>query len=346
MSNTKKKGDLLEDIVALIYDSPELKIEKRKRVKPLRGRKPCEIDVLISTTVMDYKIRFAIECKNEIGKFGIPEARNFKAKLDDIGVPTQNGIAVCVAGFTIDAQEYLNEHRIKTYVFEGLTRDRLSQAIYSCFQSHIFICAKWASISTFPFLPKSAMKKGAMEISFPQSVLPHPQILIDKVWEHWVNSKIPLEVGELVCFIDLHEAGAALVTINRIGLIGKLHGNYSKFSLKPTQSELTEKQKIISSFPDQHKMEGLESVISEHAIDQHVDIIDAYEVRRIRVPRLVGNECYWPPSDKAAKRIRDLISQGEEITFEKVEGDSLNTAWEAYDENLRRLILSDLAITI
>jgi hypothetical protein len=75
MTSTRKLGDVLEDIVALLHNVPAGSIQTRVKVPALRpgsdGERTREIDVLISQDVAGYPIRIAFECKNEQDKVGI-----------------------------------------------------------------------------------------------------------------------------------------------------------------------------------------------------------------------------------------------------------------------------------
>lgn len=122
---SKKLGDILEDVVALIHEDPGLKIEKRVRVPQILGSNKREIDVLISSEVAGYPVKIAIECKNEKTKVSINEASDFIVKLEDVGIGYSNAIMVSINGFSSVAQEKLDQKGIKTFVLEGLTEDRL-----------------------------------------------------------------------------------------------------------------------------------------------------------------------------------------------------------------------------
>jgi hypothetical protein len=75
-------------------------------------------------------------------------------------------------------------------------------------------------------------------------------------------------------------------------------------------------------------------------LQNRINIKDAIETIKTRVPRIMGDRYYWPPSKQAAHKILSMQANGEPITFSKVEGHDLDEAWRAADENFRKIILS------
>ena len=111
MSEEKQKGDLLEDIVALLHQQEGVKIDKRIKI-PAGGassKRKREIDVLLTSYVAGYPVKIAIECKNERKKVGSEKIDAFVGKLKDIGIPTQQGIYVSPTGYTKDALDRAKE---------------------------------------------------------------------------------------------------------------------------------------------------------------------------------------------------------------------------------------------
>jgi hypothetical protein len=243
MSIAKVKGDILEDVIALIYADPELQINKRVRVKWLSNPKMnSEIDILITGEFAGYPTKIAIECKNEKKKVNVSDARNFKAKLEEIGIPPSSGIFVSINGYTSVAESYLKFHRIKTYVLSGLTEDRISKAVYDCIQSHIFVIGQWSSISEFPILPLSAQPRpNWMQINIDCEDMPNHLVLIDHVWSLWANEKIQLNLGEVFIYFNYSNGGGAIFTLNVFAMVGVLSGEYSKFTIRDTQDVLPDR---------------------------------------------------------------------------------------------------------
>jgi hypothetical protein len=96
----KRKGDILEDLVAMMHEVPGVVVERRKRLPVLRstrGRRR-EIDVLITSNVAGYPVRFGIGCKNEAEPLGTAAVDNFVRILEETGIPVQQGILVSAKG--------------------------------------------------------------------------------------------------------------------------------------------------------------------------------------------------------------------------------------------------------
>ena len=77
MSN-KQKGNLLEDVVALMHEAPGVTIEKRVKLPVQNSKKPRtrEIDILLTTRAAGYRVQIAISCKNE--------KRNWASRMSEI----------------------------------------------------------------------------------------------------------------------------------------------------------------------------------------------------------------------------------------------------------------------
>jgi hypothetical protein len=77
-----KKANILEDVVALLHDDPEVVVQKKVRL-PTRTnpRRTREVDVLVTGRVADYPVRIAIECKNYGSKIGVSKLDEFNGKL-------------------------------------------------------------------------------------------------------------------------------------------------------------------------------------------------------------------------------------------------------------------------
>jgi hypothetical protein len=121
MSN-KIKGNILEDLVAMMHEVPGVRVEKRRKLPVLRSKtkRKREIDVLITSSVAGYKAQIALRCKNEATALKTSAVDNFVGILNDVGIPIQQGILVSANGYTRDAQDAAEAHGLRTLVFEGL----------------------------------------------------------------------------------------------------------------------------------------------------------------------------------------------------------------------------------
>src|SRR5256885_1048312 len=101
----KAKGNILEDLVAMMHEAPGVRVETRKKLPVLRSEmnRTREIDVLITSDVVGYKVQIALGCKNEAGPLDTLAVDNFVGILTEVGIPIQHGILVSANGYTRDA---------------------------------------------------------------------------------------------------------------------------------------------------------------------------------------------------------------------------------------------------
>lgn len=133
---SKEKGDLVERIVASMHERSDIIVEKNVFLPAAGGAgRRREIDVLLSSTVAGYPVRFAIECKNEARATGAPDIDKFVGKLDDVNISRQYGIYVVTSGYTKGAVDRAQQAGIKTLILSGLSQDRLASAISEAMQS-------------------------------------------------------------------------------------------------------------------------------------------------------------------------------------------------------------------
>src|SRR5688572_28897520 len=90
----REKGKLVEGIVAMFHDDPNVKVARNVKLLGRTGTTPREIDVLVTAGVVGYEVRIAFECKNEAKPIGAEYIDAFRGKLDLIGIPRQHGVFV------------------------------------------------------------------------------------------------------------------------------------------------------------------------------------------------------------------------------------------------------------
>lgn len=186
-------------------------------------------------------------------------------------------------------------------------------------------------MSMFPYLPDSADRSsGFIKANVKCDETPHPAQLTDVVWQLWVNKRIPHEIGEHTVFVKYSDNGGCIIDIEVSGLVASLSGFYSKFTLKHAADKTVEKEKIVASFPKPPHKQELTTFLSEDELQTYLESNTSIVNQRITVPRIMSSGSYWPPSDMALTKIRALIEKGEEVTFEKVEGDNIMEAWRSF----------------
>jgi hypothetical protein len=213
MSN-KIKGNILEDLVAMMHEMPGVRVEKRRKLPVLRSKtkRKREIDILITSSVAGYKVQIALGCKNEAQALKTSAVDNFVGILNDVGIPIQQGILVSANGYTRDAQDAADAHGLRTLVFEGLSADRLGQEINAALKAVVYLLVSQFTLSMLPYVEDGWADDGR----FITAILdrddepPVTQILTS-VWELWVSGKIPDTIGEhLICLAPKKERSTAL----------------------------------------------------------------------------------------------------------------------------------------
>ena len=141
-AETARKGKLVEAVVAMLHDMPGVKVERNVLLPPVHGdqTRKREIDVLLTATVAGYPVRIAFSCKNESKKIEPGKIDEFIGELDDVGIPPQHGIFVCVNGYTRGASTMVRTCR-------GMPA--------ACARRNRRLCTKPAGVLARPAHPRS-----------------------------------------------------------------------------------------------------------------------------------------------------------------------------------------------
>src|SRR5262245_21679674 len=138
-----RKGKIVEAVVALLHETPGVKVETNVQLQPKHGdpERRREIDVLLTGKIAGYEVRIAFSCKNEALPIKPSLIDEFVGTLDDVRIPYEHGIFVCVNGYTKGALDRAKVRGIKTFVLQGLTKDRLTSEISKAFQFNVYLLA-------------------------------------------------------------------------------------------------------------------------------------------------------------------------------------------------------------
>jgi hypothetical protein len=329
----KRKGDILEDLVAMMHEVPGVVVERRKRLPVLgstRGRRR-EIDVLITSNVAGYPVRLGIGCKNEAKPLDTAAVDNFVRILEETGIPVQQGILVSAKGYTKDAQEAAKLSGIRTLVFEGLSADRLGEEINAALQSTVFLLITQMNLNLLPYVDES-LDGGPPFVNAVLDLKDEPSApqLFTCLWQLWMSGAISATIGDH--FVNLkpksaeatwHVIGAVTVT----GLIASVPGTFSHSILKNAEARGIERLRVSAKFEGIKGPLKLEPVNSEEALSAMVHKEPMSLVTRVRVPRIVTSVGYWPPSEEAMQKAKALFDTGKTVTFEDIESSNLAAAW-------------------
>jgi Restriction endonuclease len=329
----KRKGDILEDLVAMMHEVPGVVIEKRKKLPVLQSKtgRRREIDVLVTSNVVGYPVRFGIGCKNEAKPLDSAAVDNFVRILTETGLPVQLGILVSAKGYTKDALDAAKLAGIRTLVFEGLSADRLGQELNAALQSIVFLLITQTTIQLFPYIPGS-LEHSPQFINAVLNTMDEPSApqLFTCLWQLWMRGAIPATIGEHIVNIRPKSEEATWQVISTVivtGLIASVPGTFSHSILKNAEAGEIERLQVSAKFEAIKGPLTLEPVDSEETLSAMVHKQPMSLVTRIPVPRMVTGFGYWPLSETSLQKAKALFDAGKPVTFEDIESPNLADAW-------------------
>ena len=343
------KGKILEMVVASLHEAPNVEVKRNTRLPTLRNpKRKREIDVLIFGFFAGYLTQIAIECKNRAEILDVEYIDAYIGKLNDVGIPTQQGIYISPIGFTKGAIERAKEVGITTLIFKGLTSDRLSEKIDQAIQSVIYLLAEITSL-TIQCGIKETRNSAQLWFLYDQEKNIQGSIP-ELVWKQWIDGELPSTLGEhnyeivipdnLQLYVDgrLEPVISANAKIKVIGLHISIKGQATQHALvDPTSQE-------ISKFMTHVKFDVLQrsfpvtTLNSENELQnflKHRDENIKLTIGRIQLPRIRFYSLYWPLSERAliefAKLVVHCQAEGRkpsEKELASIEGSDLKTLWD------------------
>lgn len=345
---SQQKGHVLEDVAALLYSVPGVRVEKRVRLRPDGdNRPPREIDVLITTKVIGYQIQFAVECKNEQEPVGPEKIDAFRGKLELLDIPVQQGIYISPTGFTPGALDAAKDAGIRALLLKGLTANRLQAELLDAVQSFVFYLG---------FVKELAWEVPGLDEEDPNRATlfgpggeraGHPADYLWKAWQ-W-DQTVPLVVGEFEVPMVLPEGCHAVkddVAYPVTSVRGKLGvkafivqraGTATHFELRNAADETIDRQKVQMEFAAAAGLFELHPFEFQEELNAYLEEQGRYHVAvEVRVPRIQYDAAFWPLSarvqDFFEQQLR-LYEEGEiselgPYTQQQLEGDNLAAAFE------------------
>jgi hypothetical protein len=320
MAASTQKGKLVEGIAARFHACPGVKVETNRKLPPRNGKGgPREIDVLLtSDNVSGYTLRIAIECKNEEAPIEAEYIDAFIGKLNYVGIPTQNSVYISASAYRSGAKERAEEAGIMLLNLTGLTPDRLTAIISEAFQSVIHLI----------------LEVEGFAITNHADAMPHPGVLVtenrqvaltihDLVWLMWRRGKVPPTIGKHEVDVEipdglfedingrLERPLAIEASIKVMGIVFTYQGETTEHALVNAHDKSVEKWNVQTRFEEASPL----SVVVVHS-EEELKVLLKNPGRiqvvagRFLMPRIVMRGrfgwCYWPPSQKAWDRIKDL----------------------------------------
>lgn len=351
-AETARKGKLVEAIVAMLHDMPGVKVERNVFLPPVHGdqTRTREIDVLLTAKVADYPVRIAFSCKNESKKIDPGKIGEFIDELDDVGIPSQHGIFVCVNGYTSGALDRAKQKGIRALVLRGLKKNRLASEVAKAFQFNVFL---------IPEVVGMAVANNATTADYEGQFLIFVDdkgrvcgTLADLIVSWWRHGDAPSSLGEYHPDFEVPQGWYQIIggkpkavlgasaTVRVKGAIITLSGKTKTHALVDPLSQKVERGQMRVDFDIARKRKVVLPVTTVNTEEE----LRAFTGRqsgvtitsRVRVPRIQLGATYYPWSERVFRLMIERYQkfQAGEIpdfrafTFEETEGTDLSTALE------------------
>lgn len=334
-SSTIDKGKIVEGLVALLHEQPGISIKRNVHLPSTDGEETREIDVLISGQLVGYPVQIAIECKNYNREIGKADIDAFIGKLNDLGFPTQHGIYVCTSRYTKGAIKRAKNAGVKTFKLDGLTKDRLSAAIYDALQSIIYLLPTMASLSFFNDA-NDAPDMSPQEMGTFVNESSESFIIFDLIWQNWCKRKYPMSIGKHSFEVKIpagytqiyqgKRLGSVTValTLEVIALVVQIPGKAQDVQLMNPFTSSIEKRNVNISFESESGTLAVNVFQTEESLRIFLESLPqrySLTLGRIAIPRiLTPGRVLWPPSQRYMDNINRLIKEkGNNINIQELD---------------------------
>lgn len=347
-STAKAKGDLVEDVVALLFEDKSLRVSKRVHLPVLKSTgRTREIDVLVESQVAGVPIRIAVECKNYGTPIGVDLIGEFKDKLDEVGIPPQLGIYVAATGYTSDALDRARSVGMRALVIQGLTPDRMGAEVLFASQSIVNLLLTVTNVTYRTSNPEGL---NGLFLRIMDRTGQLTGYLADVVWAKWRDGALQSELGKHDFvpklprrwkFIDDSGVEPSYVKLEYqvLGLVMQISGTANRLSLTDPTTGQDERVQINATFAGKTRTYPVTQYLTEAELREASKAVSSEILKithgRNRLPRIQTDKIYWPPSDRAMRFISESIhtqvrqgtfewSSIHGLTFEQVEGTDLS----------------------
>jgi len=350
MNNTKKKGDMLEHVVAWLQEAPGVVIQRDVRLPMIGSRHHRrQFDVLLTSNISGHEVCMAVECKNEEKRVGSPKIDNFRGKLLAVGIPPSLGIYVAPHGYTKGALEAARAAGIRTLVVQGLTADRLALEVSRALQSLVVLLPEVAGINLLNDLSEPIVDIGETFLFYDEQGEPAGTVA-DFVWEAWSIGTLAPQIGTTHVTIEVPEgwhnviAGepqsvqAFGVTVNIVAMVMTLEAESTRAELISAEDGRLVRGGVTGTFGHRAGQYGLLAFRTEAELNDFLTSRKlVHLVQYTKSPRIqFWNMMFWPPSQRVADIIAERMGAFERgdipdprpFSFEQLEGTDLSAAWE------------------
>ena len=330
---TIDKGRIVEKIVALLHEQPGISVSRNVMMQTTDGQDRREIDVLISGRLVGYNVQLAVECKNYKMPIGKEDIDAFVGKLRDLGFPTQYGIYVSSSRYTKGAVKRAKNAGLRILKLEGLTKDRLTEAMYDALQSIIYLLPIMTSLTFFNDAPE--MTPQEMSELFNDSG--EKLNFFDLIWRHWCDGKYPKEIGTHTIEVDVPNGftqyckGKRLdklnvaMTIQVVAVVVQIPGKAKDIQLTNDGLNKIEKRSVKVSFDDENVSSFATGIFeSREDLDAFLNSRpEKYKLvlGHLLLPKiLTPGRVLWPPSQQYMNNITRLRQElGSNVEIEKID---------------------------
>jgi hypothetical protein len=304
------KGRMVEQVVAALHQGPGVTVERNVRMRPAGGQgAKREIDVLLTSQVAGYPVRFAIECKNERKPIGVERIDAFAGKLTDVGIPVAYGIFVSASGYTRDAVGAARRYGLRALTLDDLTK-KLPESVMQALQTVLYM---FLSVESFNFQNFIARETEPGELWwFKNKDGEDCGTWIDLIWRDWLAGKIPDTIGthqiplEIPSGWHLQVDGKPIVTssasatVNVQGLLVSLQGTVTAHQLVSALDGAVDRAQLSASFEPGSTTATIEPIETEEELRNRPKQIGGLHVAtgRIRLPRIDWQGMLLPPSER------------------------------------------------
>jgi hypothetical protein len=316
---------------------------------PGNSHRTREIDVLLESDVAGYPVRIAVECKNEKTPIGSKPIDESIGKLDDLGIPRQQGIYVSASGYRRTAIDRAQKAEIRLLKMEGLTKDRLSAAVVEAFQSIVYLLEVIREISIV-----NSIDRQLTPVEFHTLYNSDGQwsgMPADLIWECWYHGGKPdSTLGEHQLQLEVPQGWHQIVDGQRVAILSmtaKVHvvgsvvtlpGNAEHLSLVDASNAALERTLINTSFDTSRPQYPVTMLRTEEDLEAFTQRSCGLHVAigRFRLPRIHAGPCYRPPSERTAQKLGALmhafmagkVPDPRPIDIREIEGTDMGVLWE------------------
>lgn len=319
-ASTTIKGKIVERITATMHEVPGVQVEQNVSLPSVDGSgRTREFDVLLTSQVAGYGVRFVLECKNYAKPVGVKKIDEFIGELADVGIPTQYAIYVSASGYTGGAVRRARLAGMKTLTLTGLTKDRLKAQVAEASQNVIYLVPQMIQFS----LVNNVGELGdhTQLFYFYNEEGNVCGFLPDLLWKAWMEGRVPLTLGEHELNLDIPDGWHQIADGARKAIISasarvevsaavvSFAGRVEQHSLVDASTNTMNKFRANVSFDTARSTYPVTNYHTESDLQAFLDGRPAavrLTVGRHKVPRIVVGPINWPPSERIIREIRAI----------------------------------------